>query len=199
MMPLPQGLYGIADSAFGDPVILAERLALAGCKVIQLRAKDRNHNDVLAMAIRIRQMLPQTMLIINDHIDIAAKSGANGVHLGQTDGKVAEARAQLGSDAIVGLSTHNMHQVLNSSGASYIGFGPVFATKTKLNTAHTVGIETLSEAVLASHLPVIAIGGIDKTNIHQVRASGAHGWAVIRGVCAEPNLSEAVGWFGVEP
>lgn len=199
MMTLPPGLYGIADSAFGDPVELAERLSQAGCNVIQLRAKDRCHDEVLDMAIRLRRLLPQTVLIINDHVDIAAQSGAHGVHLGQTDGNVAEARAQLGSNAIVGLSTHTMRQVLNSKGASYIGYGPVFDTTTKLNPDTTVGIEALSEAVVASHLPVIAIGGIDKTNIHQVRASGAHGWAVIRGVFGEPNLNEAVRRFGVEP
>jgi thiamine-phosphate pyrophosphorylase len=199
MTPLPPGLYGIADSAFGDPVELSQRLSDAGCKIIQLRAKDCTHPEVLGMAIRIRQLLPKTLLIINDHIDIAAKSGADGVHLGQTDGNVADARAQLGSNAIVGLSTHTMNQVLDTTGASYIGFGPVFTTTTKRNPDQTVGTESLRKAVLASELPVIAIGGIDKTNIHQVRATGAHGWAVIRGLFAEPNLIDAVSQFGVEP
>ena len=198
MKTLPPGLYGIADSAFGDPIELAVRLSHAGCKVIQLRAKDCSHSEVLTMAIRIRQLLPQTLLIINDHTDIAAKSGADGVHLGQTDGNVADARAQLGSNAIVGLSTHNLHQVLDSSGASYIGFGPVFDTTTKRNPDQTVGTEALRRAVLSTSLPVIAIGGIDKTNIHRVRASEAHGWAVIRGLFSEPNLNEAVSRFGVE-
>ncbi len=186
---LPPGLYGIADAAFGDPVVLGGALYAGGCPVVQLRCKGWPAAERLAAATELlglarEQRLAwahEPLLIVNDDLEAARRSGAHGLHLGQDDGPLAEARALLGPAALIGRSTHTLAQVeaANQEGADYIGFGPVFPTGTKADADAVVGLELLAEAVHRSRCPVVAIGGITEARLSSVRARGARGWAVI--------------------
>lgn len=180
---LPPGLYAITDARSGDPVAVGQQLLAAGCRLLQLRMKQATTAERTAAARRLVQAARAqgALLIVNDDLDAAAASGADGLHLGQDDGDLAAARARLGPAALIGRSTHDLDQVAAAcaEGADYIGFGPVFGTATKTDTAPVVGIQGLARAVAASAVPVVAIGGIDATRLAQVRATGAHCWAVI--------------------
>jgi thiamine-phosphate pyrophosphorylase len=130
--------------------------------------------------------------IVNDHPDIAMAVDADGVHLGQDDLPVEEARKLMGGSRIIGVSTHSVEQAraAQSAGADYIGFGPIFTTKTKDAGPHR-GIEGLREVRKAVKLPVIAIGGINGGNLDNALEAGADGVAVISAILAAPDLHEA--------
>lgn len=180
---LPPGLYGMADATFGDPVLLGRALARGGCRVVQLRAKQATPAERLAMATALLQALADTgaLLVVNDDVEVAARSGAHGVHLGQGDGELARARARLGPDALIGRSTHDLAQVdaAVAEGADYIGFGPVFPTRTKVDADPVVGLEGLARACARSGVPVVAIGGLRREELARLATCGAHGWAVV--------------------
>jgi len=200
-MRLPRGLYAIADAAFGDPYTLGVGLAQAGCPVIQLRAKDWAQSDVASVARRLIEPLHQvgSQLIINDHTMVAVEVGADGVHLGQDDGSIAEARALLGPNALIGLSTHSIDQVQRANTANYIGFGPVFETTTKAAAGSARGIDALKEVVERSSLPVVAIGGINGENLASVRATGVHGWAIVRDLIGAGPIEDSVHRLSIQP
>jgi thiamine-phosphate pyrophosphorylase len=132
------------------------------------------------------------VFIVNDHPDIAIAVDADGVHLGQDDLPVEEARKLMGGSRIIGVSTHSVEQAraAQSAGADYIGFGPIFTTKTKDAGPHQ-GIEGLRQVRKAVALPVIAIGGINTANLDKVLREGADGVAVISAILAAPDLHEA--------
>ena len=183
MSRLPGGLYGVADTAFGDPVVLGRTLARGGCRVVQLRAKDWDtHDRTEAARALVENLHPLgVVVVVNDDVQAALTARADGVHLGQDDGDLAHARALLGPGALIGRSTHDLAQVAcaTAEGADYLGFGPVFTTHTKVGAAPAVGLAGLRSAIAATPLPVVAIGGIDMQSLHSVRATGVHGWAVI--------------------
>jgi thiamine-phosphate diphosphorylase len=136
------------------------------------------------------------VFIVNDHADIARAVEADGVHLGQEDLPVAEARMILGSGRLIGLSTHDREQAAaaEAAGADYIGFGPLFSTATKdAGTARgTAGLASVAAAV---QVPVIAIGGITAANAASALSGGAAGVAVISAVLGAADLSRAVREF----
>ena len=191
-MRLPRGLYGIADAGFGDPVALGEALGRAGVAVVQLRAKGVDRARVLAWAQTLRQALPGVVLIANDDPTIARDAGLDGVHLGDDDPSIEEARAIVGPGALVGRSTRSLDAVRAYQHADYLGFGPVFATVTRVGSPEPRGVERLAEAVRSSAIPIIAIGGIDPTNVGQVQATGVHGWAVVSALLRAQNLGHTV-------
>lgn len=131
--------------------------------------------------------------IVNDHPDIAIAVDADGVHLGQDDLPVEEARKLMGGSRIIGVSTHSVEQAraAQSAGADYIGFGPIFTTKTK-DAGPSQGIDGLRQVRKAVMLPVIAIGGINGGNLDTVLRAGADGVAVISAILGAPDLHEAV-------
>jgi len=179
-------LYAIADAA-GRSMLghreLARLLLDAGAPLLQLRIKDAATATMVELARDLRQMTAAVgaMFIVNDRADVAKLVGADGVHLGQDDLPVAAARQLLGSQAIIGLSTHNQAQVMaaQSSGADYLGFGPIFATTTKANPDAVQGTESLRQACRISRLPVVAIGGIRADTAAEVLAAGAAAVAII--------------------
>jgi thiamine-phosphate pyrophosphorylase len=189
---LPRGLYGIADAGFGDPVALGVSLAGAGVEVIQLRAKGVERGRVLAWARALRSALPDVVLIANDDPTVARDAGLDGVHLGDDDPTIEEARAILGSGPWIGRSTRSLQAVLQYQGADYLGFGPIFATVTRPGSPEPRGTALLAEAVRASAVPIVAIGGIDPTNVAAVRAAGAHGWAVVSALLRAADLGDTV-------
>jgi thiamine-phosphate pyrophosphorylase len=190
---LPHGFYGISDAAWGDPVSLGLRLAEAGCRVVQLRAKGWSADRVLAAGRRLIQpfQVLGVQLIINDHIPVAVSLGV-GVHLGQGDADPIEARRLLPPDRLVGLSTHDLQQIINAKGADYLGFGPVFSTQSKADVLPPRGIAALRKAVAVSTRPLVAIGGIGPKNVAAVRATGVHAWTAIGATLGTNSLETAV-------
>lgn len=158
-------------------VLEMARLALeSGIKWIQYRDKSKNRLEAFRNAMALREITREfgACLIINDHADIAAAVGADGVHLGQEDLPALLARKVMGGDMIIGISTHNIDQAMaaESEGADYIGFGPVFHTETK-EAGLPRGIGYLRKIKDSIGIPVVAIGGIDLENCTSVLESGA--------------------------
>jgi thiamine-phosphate diphosphorylase len=131
-------------------------------------------------------------LIVNDRIDVALAAGADGVHLGQTDLPLAEARAVAGVRLWIGISTHNPEQVRAAlaGGADYLGYGPVFPTETKANPDPVQGVDALRAAVaLAGRIPVVAIGGITPARVAEVYEAGAAAVCAIGAVNGAPDVA----------
>ena len=165
-----------------------------GADVIQLRDKKASDLELVAVAKTLLEITkPKGVpLIVNDRVQVAKDSGADGVHLGQEDGSLKEARKVLGDQAIIGRSTHTQAQALaaEAEGFDYIGVGPVFSTPTK-PTAVPVGLELVRFAAENIRIPFVAIGGIDASNVEEVRHAGAKAVAVVRAVMADTNPKQA--------
>ena len=154
-----------------------------GIDCVQLREKNVKFDDLLKFGGKIKNLvdLYRIPLIINDSVELCLALEADGVHLGQTDGDITEARAKIGETKILGLSTNNLDQVkiANFLPIDYIGVGAIFASKNKLDLEKIWGIENLKIAVNTSQHPVIAIGGINFSNAKKILACGASGFAAI--------------------
>jgi thiamine-phosphate pyrophosphorylase len=179
--------YLVADA------ISTERLEAAidgGVDLVQLRIKDAEDAVILEEAARFKQVCDArgVPLIINDRPDLAVAAGAAGVHVGQDDQAVSEARLTVGESAIVGLSTHTPEQVdaAQDLPLDYFAVGPIHATPTKPGRA-AVGTELLVYAFSHARLPFFAIGGIDATNVEAVRVAGARRIAVVRAITEAPD------------
>jgi thiamine-phosphate pyrophosphorylase len=160
---------------------------LGGAQMIQLREKNIDDRILLARAREVRQVTRSAgaIFIVNDRPDIARIVEADGVHLGQDDLPIQEARRILGPDALIGVSTHNLEQVRRAvlEGADYLGVGPTFPSQTK-DFAALAGLDFVKQALAETSLPAFAIGGIHADNVAQVRAAGGQRIAVSRAVCA---------------
>jgi len=183
-------LYCITGANYhpGRSVVdVVEQALIGGADIIQLRDKTSSKQDIRENAHKLRQLTKRygVPLIINDHIDIALEVDADGVHLGQDDLSLAEARQLLGPDRIIGISTHSIEQGLaaQAGGADYIGVGPVYPTGTKPGRA-AVTTSYVQEAAAQIRIPFVAIGGITLGNVDTVIAAGA------KRICA---VSEIVG------
>ncbi|MCE5326214.1 MAG: thiamine phosphate synthase [Planctomycetaceae bacterium] len=184
-------LYVLVDSSMcRGSVREIARAAIAGqTDVVQVREKNIPDSQFLALAAEMRDLTDETgkMLIINDRADIAAMVGADGLHVGQHDLPVAEARRLLRPGALIGKSTHTIEQARAAvtEGADYIAVGPIFATATK-DAGPPVGVELLKQILAEVQVPVVPVGGITAANVAQIRAAGATRAAVCSGViCAE--------------
>lgn len=159
-------------------------LLRSNLKWIQCREKNRSKKEVFYNALKIRELTRKfnALFILNDHVDIALAVDADGVHLGQDDIPLSEAK-KIMRGKIIGISTHNISeaQEAETGGADYIGFGPVFHTTTK-NAGEPKGIDTLKQVKNSVNIPVIAIGGIKVDNIVSVLSSGCDGVAVSSGL-----------------
>jgi thiamine-phosphate pyrophosphorylase len=173
-----------AAAAGWAPSDLARALLEGGARLIQLRAKQMPSGPLLELSDRLVRLASDygAAVIINDRADLARLSGAAGVHVGQDDLPPRAARAIVGPDAIVGVSTHTIDQVSAALAepVSYVAVGPVFGTLTKDTGYAPVGVEFVREAAIrARHQPVVAIGGITLENVRSVIAAGAASVAVI--------------------
>jgi thiamine-phosphate pyrophosphorylase len=168
---------------------LAEIAEGEGAAVVQLREKSCPSNEVLKIAGELRKIIRRAAFIANDHAEIALAVGADGVHLGQDDMPVDEARIILGTNAIIGVSTSNVEQALEAErvGANYLGFGHLFPTASKEKSSAPRTVEELRAVIAAVSIPVIAIGGINLSNIAQILVSGLGGIAVIGAVSMSDN------------
>lgn len=177
---------------------IASALAAGGVGWVQLRAKQATSRELLEEARQLLALLPaDCSLIINDRADVAVLAGAVGVHLGQDDLPVASARALLGKEKIIGLSTHNQEQLeaAQALAVDYLALGPVFATATKADTEPVVGLDRLRELRRRTDRPLVAIGGITTENAASVLAAGADSVAVISGWLAAEDIPRRLDEF----
>jgi thiamine-phosphate pyrophosphorylase len=165
-----------------------------GVQLVQLRMKDAPPEAIVGAGRRFAELCSarNVPLILNDHPELVESAGADGVHLGQDDTPVAEARELLGEERIIGLSTHDAGQIeaAGRMGADYIGVGPVHTTPTKPGRP-PVGAELVRTAAQRSRVPFFAIGGIDRGNIDAVLAAGASRVAVVRAIAQAEDPERA--------
>ena len=191
-------LYLILDARpHGRPAThLAAGALDGGVDAIQLRDKLVPDDELLAAARSLRELCDRhgALLIVNDRPELALACGADGVHLGQEDVPPEEARAMLGSDALIGVSTHSPEQIAaaEASTADYLGVGPVHETPTKPGI-RPVGEELVRHAARHARKPFFAIGGIDPGNVGDVVAAGGRRVAVVRAIRDAPDPRAAAG------
>ena len=178
-----------------DHVQLARLAVRGGADTIQLRDKQLTRGEFIDVAREVLTVCreAQVPLVINDRLDVAAEIGADGVHLGQDDTAIAEARRLLGPRAIIGGSAGTGEEVSRvvEAGADYVGFGHIFETLSKSKPGPPVGVEALRRVCGASKIPVIAIGGISPANAGDALEAGAWGIAAIGAVCASADPEAA--------
>ena len=190
-------VYAVTDRAWLRGRTLADcvRQALAGgATFVQLREKDAPHDEVLALACELAQICRSAGVpfVIDDDIDIALESGADGVHVGQSDAACSEARRRLGPDAIVGVSAQTVEQALQAQadGADYLGVGALIPTATKPD-AVDVTFDELRAICAAVDIPVVGIGGLNARTVPQMAGSGAKGAAVVSAIFAADDCEQA--------
>ncbi len=188
-------LYVITESGISkgrsNEEIVREAIK-GGAEIIQLREKNWSKDRVKEEAIKLLKICKEknVFFILNDYVDVALEIGADGVHLGQTDMSISEAREICGNKLIIGLSTHSVEQAIKADkeDVDYITIGPIYKTRAK---DFTVGTEIIKEVVSKVEKPVIAIGGINKNNIDEVLKQGIKSVAVISAVVSAENVKEA--------
>lgn len=196
------GLHVLTDTSLQHRFSHAQLAALAargGADVVQLRAKSASTRQFLEWGLEAKDVCRQhrCVFLINDRVDVALAIEADGVHLGQDDMPVAVARTLLGPDAIIGNSVHDVAELRRAEedGASYVAFGPMYRTRTKVDADKVKALHELAALCDASTLPVIAIGGIGPTQVPELLAAGAAGVAVISAICLDPEPLQATRAF----
>ncbi|MGD2055091.1 MAG: thiamine phosphate synthase [Gammaproteobacteria bacterium] len=190
-----RGLYAITDEKLiseTDFTVAIEQALSGGAAIIQYRDKSANTNKRLEQALALRTLCNEynARLIINDDINLAKTVAADGVHLGENDISIDQARLELGAEAIIGISCYNLiERALDaqSAGADYVAFGAVYTSSTKPE-ARQASCELIRDAKARLEIPVCAIGGINKSNAGSVIDAGADMTAVISGLFADPDI-----------
>ncbi|WP_330926918.1 thiamine phosphate synthase [Candidatus Sororendozoicomonas aggregata] len=191
-----KGLYGITDSRLlpddETMMVFVEQALTGGMKVLQYRDKSSDHSRRLRQAGALKALCHhyQALLIINDDIQLAADVEADGIHLGQKDASIDEARSRLGDYAVIGISAENsLPQALTGveRGADYIAFGRFFPSSTKPD-AKQANISVLKDAKKLFRQPVVAIGGITVDNAPELIAAGADMIAVVNNLFSAPDI-----------
>lgn len=190
-------LYAVTDRHWLKDETLenqVEKALQGGATFLQLREKSLDDDIFLAEAKEIQKLCKkyQVPFVINDNVDIALAIDADGVHVGQSDMEALDVRKRLGPDKIIGVSAQNVQQALlaQKHGADYLGVGAVFPTGSK-DDAEDVSFETLKAICQAVDIPVIAIGGITKENVAELKGSGICGIAVISAIFAQKDIKAA--------
>ncbi len=185
-------VYFITSSEFGwTHEQLAEMVLEAGVRVIQFREKKMSTKQMFEIAKRLRKLTYEydATFIVNDRVDLALAVEADGVHVGQED-LPAEAVRDI-FDGIVGVSAHSVEEAKRAEKyADYLGVGPVFGTKTKKDAKEPIGVEGLRRIVESVNVPVVAIGGINRSNVLEVLKAGVAGVAVISAIAGAKNPKE---------
>ena len=191
LLPFSRGIYLVADAGTVPDrerltAIIGQALS-GGVVAVQIRDKagaDRQTTELCRAALPLTRAAG-VPLIINDKLDLVIETGADGLHIGQGDKPYAEARSLLGPKAIIGLSIERKDQALQAHmpGLDYVAASPVFTTPTKTDTAPALGLSGLQELAWSSRIPVVAIGGIQVSNIGMVATHGAYAAAVVSAIC----------------
>ena len=190
-------LYAVTDRLWVGEKTLSEQVEEAikgGATFIQLREKTFGYDEFLQEAKQIKKVTDryQVPFVINDYIKVAVDCGADGVHIGQDDIRLEDARKLVGPDRIVGVSVQTVEQAIaaEKSGADYLGAGSMFSTSTKMD-ADMVSFETLKKICNAVNIPVVAIGGINQSNILELSGTGVDGAAIVSAIFAASDIKEA--------
>ena len=190
-------LYAITDRHWLNGETLksqVEKALKGGATMIQIREKDLNEKDFLLEAEELLALCRSynVPFIVNDNVELAVKIGADGVHVGQSDMNARDVRALIGNDKILGVSTQTVEQALfaQECGADYLGVGAVFPTGSK-DDAEVLDRKTLMDICKAVSIPVVAIGGITKDNVRELKGTGIAGISVISAVFAQKDIQNA--------
>ena len=189
-------LYAVTDRKWTGRQSLAKQVESAlkgGATCVQLREKNLDYEGFLAEAVEINKLCKKYKVpfIVNDNVEIAIKSGADGVHVGKDDMQAGDVRKKIGDDMILGVSAHNVNEALTAekNGADYIGAGAVFGTSTKTNVS-AMSYDTLKDICSAVSIPVVAIGGINENNIPLLKGSGIDGMALVSAVFSAEDIEK---------
>jgi thiamine-phosphate pyrophosphorylase len=195
---MPYDLYVVTDEKIRKGLThkqIAIDAISGGADVIQLRDKDKPGRELFITACEIREVtrIAGTLFIVNDRIDIAIASGADGVHLGQNDLPLCEARQIVPDDFIIGVSVGSVTEAVTAEagGADYVAVSPVFRTGTKPDAGQGLGTTLITAIKETVSIPVIGIGGIRSENVREVIFSGADGIAVISAVINSDDIAKA--------
>ncbi|UTF51237.1 thiamine phosphate synthase [Desulfomicrobium sp. ZS1] len=187
-------LYLVTDRglSLGRSTVDIVRAAVAGgVTCVQLREKECSTRQFVTEARAVREVLAGTgiPLIINDRIDVALAVGADGVHLGQTDMLIADARRVVGHSMLIGISAECVEDAVRAEaqGADYVGISPVFSTPTKTDTAPALGLDGVAAIRAAVSLPLVGIGGVKPGNAAEVIRAGCDGVAVVSAIVSAPD------------
>ncbi len=190
-------LYAVTDRSWLNGSALSSQVEAAvsgGASFVQLREKNLSYEDFLAEAMIIAPLCRElgVPFVINDNVGIALRCGADGVHIGQSDMEAGDARRLLGPDKIIGVTAHTVEEALQAErwGADYLGIGAAFATGTKAD-AIPMTRQTMCDITAAVKIPAIAIAGINKSNILQLKGCGLAGVAVVSALFAQPDVRAA--------
>lgn len=190
-------VYAVTDRSWLNGASLGEQVEQAlkgGITFLQLREKNLGVEQFREEALEIKELCKRyhVPFVINDNVDVAIAVDADGVHVGQSDMEAGSVREKLGADKVIGVSVHTVEQALlaQERGADYLGVGAVFSTSSK-DDAKDVSHETLRSICKAVDIPVVAIGGISKDNIAQLKGSGICGVAVISAIFAQKDIEGA--------
>ncbi len=189
-------LYAVTDRAWTGRQTLYEQVESAlkgGVTCVQLREKELDDAAFLQEAVEISALCRKygVPFFINDNVDIAIACHADGVHVGQSDMQAAKVRQRVGEDMMIGVSVHSVAEALEAvrNGADCLGVGAVFSTSTKKD-ANVLPKETLRDICAAVDIPVVAIGGINKSNLLQLSGSGVDGAALVSAIFSAENIEE---------
>ena len=189
-------LYAVTDRAWTGTQTLYEQVEAAlkgGVTLVQLREKNLDYASFLKEAIELKALCSRynVPLIINDNVDIAIKSGADGIHVGQKDMEAGDVRALVGKDMIIGVTAKTIEQAIaaEKAGADYLGTGAAFGSVTK-SDATAISHETIQDICRAVSIPVVAIGGIDKSNILKLAGRGIAGVALVSAIFATEDIEQ---------
>jgi len=187
-------LYAIVDTGYVEPAhvpYITEQLVLGGVDLIQLRAKKLPLAAIAELGKKMRAIIPADgpLFILNDHPELVSEIGADGIHVGQDDLSVAEARAQAGAAIIVGKSTHALDQAIaaEKEGADYIGVGPIYATPTKPDYV-PVGPALIGQVRAVVRVPQFCIGGINEATLPEVIAAGARRLVIVSALLQSSDI-----------
>ena len=189
-------LYAVTPK-YSEHLISDVKMALeGGITCLQLRQKELTKYKLLKLATELKKLCEEYYIpfIVNDDLELALECGADGVHLGLSDGSIKAAREKAGNDFIIGASAHNKEEAVKaeSEGASYLGVGSAFISKSK-EDAVPISPEMYKEIVKSINIPIVAIGGIDKNNIINLKDTGISGVALINSIFGAENIKADTG------
>lgn len=190
-------LYAVTDRHWVGKESLLEQIEEAlknGVTLVQLREKNLSEEDFLKEAIQVRNLCHQYQVpfIVNDNVNVAIRSSADGVHVGQEDMKAQDVRKLIGENMILGVSVHSVEEAIlaKKNGADYLGIGSVFNTTTKKD-ATSVPLKVVKEITDSVEIPSVAIGGINQDNILKLKGSNINGVAIVSAIFGAKNISRA--------
>ena len=190
-------LYAVTDQAWVGKQTLLEQIKAAlkgGATIVQLREKKMDEDSFVEEAIQVRELCHKynVPLIINDNVEVALKSGADGVHVGIEDAPVAEIRKRVSADFIIGATCKTVEQakIAEAAGADYMGVGAVFPSPTKTNAVRITN-EQLREIIASVSIPAVAIGGISYDNVCEIKGSSVSGVAVVSAIFGAEDIEKA--------